>query len=489
MEKENQVECIIRISDASPEILEPEPQSKLRRIWARPKGLFLRFVTRVWRFLKKAWDLGIDDPRKMFHCLKVGVTLTVVSFFYYINPLYDSFGGNALWALMTVVVVFEYTVGGTLYKSLNRICATSLAGFLALGVHWVARQAGHRFEPIIMGISLFIIASATTFSRFIPQVKARYDYGCTIFILTYGLVLLSGYRVEKLLDVAMERLVTVIIGTCLCIFISMLVCPIWAGTQLHLLVSSNMDKLASSLDSCVAEYFGEADEDSKQKLKDYKHVLSTKASEESMAEFARWEPAHGQFGFRHPWKNYIKLGSSSRSCAYCIEMLVSCLDSRNQVPETIRNHLRASCLSLSSASSNVIRELSTSVSSMTRSTQLYTDIKEMKKAVQQLQDNLQTLPNLSIQSLEEKCKKHEMPLTEIIQLVSFTSLLIEIASRIGGIVKKVEELADLAEYKLAEDEVELQNTTVLSKITYKDENSTTLQQTSKMSECSHSSYI
>jgi hypothetical protein len=34
-----------------------------------------------------------------------------VSLFYYFNPLYDGVGKNAMWAVMTVVVVFEYTAG------------------------------------------------------------------------------------------------------------------------------------------------------------------------------------------------------------------------------------------------------------------------------------------------------------------------------------------------------------------------------------------
>nr|XP_043630008.1 aluminum-activated malate transporter 10-like isoform X2 [Erigeron canadensis]XP_043630012.1 aluminum-activated malate transporter 10-like isoform X2 [Erigeron canadensis] len=426
------------------------------------------------RLLTKACDHGIDDPRKMFHCLKVGAALTIVSLFYYIRLLYDGFGGNALWALMTVVVVFEYTVGGTLYKSLNRIGATTLAGFLALGSHWIASQAGHRFEPVIMEISLFVIALVTTLSRFIPVVKARYDYGCTIFILTYGLVLVSGYRVEKLMDVAMQRLSTIMIGTFLCIIISILVCPIWAGIELHLLIACNMDKLANSLESCVAEYFSDGDEESKKRLQDYRFVLSSKASEESMAEFARWEPAHGPFGFKHPWKNYIKVGSSLRSCAYCIETLVSCLDSRHQVPETIRNHLRASCLSLSSSSSNVIRVLSTTVSSMTRSNQTDNVIKEMKDAVQESQNNLKTLSGILIRSHEEQVMKYE--LQDIIPLVTFVSLLIEISSRIeGGIVKTVEELAHSAEFEQSEDEMDLPMAHVGSKIVGKEENMIALQ--------------
>lgn len=36
---------------------------------------------------------------------------------------------------------------------------------------------------------------------------------------------------------------------------------------------------------------------------------------------ARWEPAHGRFYFRHPWKEYHELGDLLRSYAYCIDSL------------------------------------------------------------------------------------------------------------------------------------------------------------------------
>jgi uncharacterized membrane protein YccC len=45
------------------------------------------------------------------HGLKVALALTLCSVFYYVHPLYDFTGGNAMWAVLTVVVVFEYTVG------------------------------------------------------------------------------------------------------------------------------------------------------------------------------------------------------------------------------------------------------------------------------------------------------------------------------------------------------------------------------------------
>lgn len=61
--------------------------------------------------LREAKKVGEDDPRKIVHSFKVGLALTLVSLFYYYRPLYDGFGVNAMWAVLTVVVVFEFSVG------------------------------------------------------------------------------------------------------------------------------------------------------------------------------------------------------------------------------------------------------------------------------------------------------------------------------------------------------------------------------------------
>lgn len=39
--------------------------------------------------------------------------------------------------------------------------------------------------------------------------------------------------------------------------------------------------------------------------------------------FAKWEPCHGKFKFRHPWSQYQKLGALSRQCASSMEALAS----------------------------------------------------------------------------------------------------------------------------------------------------------------------
>lgn len=104
------LEWRIKVEDGSSLALAPEAGFS-SRVLLGLKGLLAGLVLKIWKFLKKTWDLGHNDPRKVIHCLKVGAALTVVSLFYYMKPLYEGVGGSAMWAIMTVVVVFENTVG------------------------------------------------------------------------------------------------------------------------------------------------------------------------------------------------------------------------------------------------------------------------------------------------------------------------------------------------------------------------------------------
>jgi hypothetical protein len=76
---------------------------------------FYSFVYKVKRFpgsmRKTIWKVGKDDPRRVVHSLKVGLALTLVSLLYLMEPLFKGIGENAMWAVMTVVVVMEFTAG------------------------------------------------------------------------------------------------------------------------------------------------------------------------------------------------------------------------------------------------------------------------------------------------------------------------------------------------------------------------------------------
>lgn len=62
--------------------------------------------------------------------------------------------------------------------------------------------------------------------------------------MTFSMISVSGYQVDKLFEMADQRLYTILIGGATCIFISIFVCPVWSGGDLHNLIASNLDKLA-----------------------------------------------------------------------------------------------------------------------------------------------------------------------------------------------------------------------------------------------------
>jgi len=175
-----------------------------------------------------------------------------------------------------------------------------VGGSLAVGAHLVAQLGGEKGEPILLAVFIFIagtvyikhtsmewrlvissdlschvlvrlrftphvvtlvhgggsrsVASAATFSRFIPEVKARYDYGVLIFILTFAMVAVSSYRVKDLIEFAHERVTTIAVGVATCLFTTVFVFPVWAGEDLHNLAAGNLDKLAEFLEGTEQLY-------------------------------------------------------------------------------------------------------------------------------------------------------------------------------------------------------------------------------------------
>ncbi|KAF3961678.1 hypothetical protein CMV_013728 [Castanea mollissima] len=413
------------------EIVSPaihEKASLSSRVWWLFEALPKRLTAKVIETASNTKKLAQDDPRRVTHSIKVGLALSLVSLFYYYQPLYDNFGVSAMWAVMTVVVVFEFSVGATLGKGLNRALATLLAGALGLAAHHLANLSGH-------------IAATSTFVRFFPKIKARYDYGLLIFILTFSLISVSGFRDAEILELAYKRLSTILIGGSSCVIISILVRPIWAGEDLHNLIALNMEKLANFLEHpSVTEYFktsenGESN-DGKSFLQGYKSVLNSKSNEESLANFARWEPCHGQFNFRHPWNQYLTIGTLTRECAYRIDALSGHLNSDIQAKPEICSKIQEAFTTMSLESGKCLRELACGVRAMTHPSSAKPHISKAKIAAKKLKLLLKS-------SLWEQ----DADLLAVIPSVTVASLLIDIVNCTEKIADSVLELASLAHFE------------------------------------------
>ncbi|KAI4322474.1 hypothetical protein L6164_022166 [Bauhinia variegata] len=344
----------------------------------------------------KTKKLGQDDPRRVTHSLKVGLALTLVSMFFYFRALYDDFGANSIWAVMTVVVVMEFSVGAIM-----------------------------------------------TFMRFVPGVKARYDYGFSIFILTFCFVSISGYRDDQILEFACKRVLTIIIGS----FIAMVVCicvyPVWIGEDLHNLVADKLEKLAKFLQGFANDYFNASENGQGQTKTDksfaeqYESVLTSKSKEETMANLARWEFGHGQFRFRHPWRQYLKVGNLTWQCAYKLEALDFYLKSETQTPLKLRMKIKDACQCTSSESGQALKEITSAVKSMTCSPKAKAHIALAKGGVESLNSILRSNPWEGV------------ALLEIVPVAAVVSLLTEVVTCVERISEAIDELASLAHFKTA----------------------------------------
>lgn len=75
------------------------------------KGLWENMVCSIVDSARKVKKHGEEDPRRIIHSAKVGLAIALVSLIYFCDSTYIGFGVSAMWAVMTVVVVFEFSVG------------------------------------------------------------------------------------------------------------------------------------------------------------------------------------------------------------------------------------------------------------------------------------------------------------------------------------------------------------------------------------------
>ncbi|XP_073317318.1 aluminum-activated malate transporter 8-like [Primulina huaijiensis] len=402
------------------------------------KGTVTTLMSRLVEFAKTTKKIGEDDPRRIVHSMKVGLALTLVSLLYYFRPLYDGFGEAGMWAILTVVVVFEYTVGGTLSKSLNRSFATMVAGALGLGAEYLANLCGKIGEPVVLAISVFVLATTATFTRFYPSVKRKCDYGVIIFILTFALVAVSGFRVAEILQLAHQRLSTILIGGATCMILSIFVCPVWAGQDLHDQVAADIEKLASYLDGFGSEYFySPGDNNDKSFLQGYKSVLGSKTNRESLANFAWWEPGHGGFRFNHPWKQYLKIGAFASECACHIKALDGyVVNSKLKAASEICRKLQKPCTTMSSESAKVLKDLASAMKTLKfPSSAIQTHVQNSKSAADEFES---ILKNIS---------KPQQDIQEMMQLLVVASMLIDIIKRVEEISGSVHQLSQKAGFQ------------------------------------------
>ncbi|KAF3336022.1 Aluminum-activated malate transporter 12 [Carex littledalei] len=487
-----------------------------KQTWFPRMEKFVRKISTFCASFLKSWYLiGREDPRRVVHAVKVGVALTLVSFLYIFQPLFEGLGKNAMWAVMTVVVVLEFTAGATLCKGLNRGFGTLCAGSLAFLIEVVAEKSGKTFRGFFVGASVFTIGFGCTYVRFHSKIKRNYDYGVLVFLLTFNLISVSSFREENVVPLARDRLCTIAIGCGICLFMSLIVFPNWSGEDLHSYTVRKLEGLATSIEACVSIYFHDEDKDgnivdvkaTKEVISNgYRLVLDSKSSDESLALFASWEPRHSRHCYKYPWQQYVKLGTVLRHFGYTAVSLHGCLESEIQTTPSVRALFRGPCIQVANEVSKVLLDLASSLrthrrcspdvlsdhlhqalhdlnSAIRSQPRLFLNSKKNRSAAKHATNNnlMVALPSAKtdVAALVEKRNNNingntnnsnkvkaqpvlrptlskiamlSLEFSEALPFAAFAALLVEMAARLELVIEEVEELARQASFKEYEEE-------------------------------------
>ncbi|KAF9625128.1 hypothetical protein IFM89_019217 [Coptis chinensis] len=435
----------------------------------------------------EVFKAGKEDPRRMVHSVKVGLALAFASLLYLLDPVFNGIGKNAIWAVLTVIQLLEFTAGETLYKGVNRGIGTLAAISLAFLLEIIARHFNKVGCAFFIGISTLIIGSSTTYARFISSLRI-YDHGVNVFLLTFNTLIASGYHDQTVWKMMLQRIYAIGIGFIICLIVSAFILPHWSGEDLQNSITKKFEVLAELVEAHVKEYFQEknAKEDSTKSTKDssaekvYQEILENTSADESLATFAGWEPRHLKFGY--PWHQYLQLESALHHFGHNIFALNGCLKSQIQAPQSVRALFREPCEQVAKEVVNVLGKLADAIRNHQHCSPHISN--QLHKALQELNASIKSQPRLCLtskpiqdtevykpmefvrqqskrqaveQSKEESVKianqtesKTVMACLEFckaLPFAAFASLLVETAARLDLLIEEVEELGNVAQFK------------------------------------------
>ncbi|KAL0089284.1 Fusaric acid resistance protein-like-domain-containing protein [Phycomyces blakesleeanus] len=177
------------------------------------------------RWLRSVFDFLQSGPTR--YAIKFGLVTEILAFMAWlpipgVNGLYNENHGQ--WALLSAMVVFNYTVGSTMQQCFYRIVATILGAVCG----YIALLAGNRNEnPYVVAV-LVLVFQIPLWYFLLGSTYPRIGF---ISLLTMSVIVSTGYSNntnESLFDPVWKRTATSIVAVLVAMIIDNLFWPVWA---------------------------------------------------------------------------------------------------------------------------------------------------------------------------------------------------------------------------------------------------------------------
>ncbi|BBN08808.1 aluminum-activated malate transporter family protein [Marchantia polymorpha subsp. ruderalis] len=369
-------------------------RSKRRRSLRNPKSLmkqaahsasndpiyFLKNVIRgILLWPKWAWNSMASQKNLTVISLKSGIAAGLVSIICVVHfpPPYDELSSIAIWAVVTIDILYEGNIGLSLMKGVNRVAGTLCAGTAAVCLTQLGPDVPEHLYPYYTVFWVFLGGFVFRYLKGIPPLKDQWGYAFTVATIAFHILLLSSYLQPEKVTLPILRFSMILLGFFLASIINLSFMPVYAGDTLHSLVAKNFDAAGAILLRCVTEYsnytmldhvpdiLSGCSEDDKIH-QSYHEIVMSDSDIDKLLGAVLWEPCHGAFFNGYPWHLYDDITDYLRYTLYDVIALDSCLRASIQAPKNLRDLFTQEMKEIAEECSKVLGLLGESMRNMTK---------------------------------------------------------------------------------------------------------------------------
>ena len=189
------------------------------------------------------------DYDSAVHALKTGIAVVLASLLSICDPIY-SFTATGGWAVVTVIVLSQRTVGATMLKFTERTLGTAAAAAAAsiCGLA-VDRYLPDFWQPLAVASLLFVV---TVYCIYRAD-TGSWTYAYTMTALTFNFLLLLCYRQPEL-AVHAARLLMIVIGGLTTLLVSVAPPQLTAHEKAGTVLSESFEDAARAIRTVGAAF-------------------------------------------------------------------------------------------------------------------------------------------------------------------------------------------------------------------------------------------